>query len=77
MACKSDKDWTMDAQQEQILNALAGMTDPASGKDVAGTSGLEAKVVSSKIKTLKTKGFVDSPVRCKYAITDLGRKHLG
>jgi len=70
-------DWKMDAQQEQILTTLADMSDPASGKDVAGSSGLEPKVVSAKIKTLKTKGFVDSPVRCKYAITDLGRKHLG
>jgi predicted transcriptional regulator len=75
MACKSTSDWKMDGDQEMILDALARMTEPASGKDVAGESGVDAKVVSKKMKDLKTHGFVDSPVRCKYAITDLGRKH--
>lgn len=75
MACKSDGDWKMDQDQEKILAALNGMSDPASGKQIAGEAGLDAKIVSKKMKTLKTKGFIDSPVRCKYAITDLGKKH--
>ena len=59
------------------MSALAGMDSPAGGKEIAEASGLDAEAVSSKIKGLKTKGFVDSPVRCKYAITTSGKAELG
>ena len=66
-------DFKLDDDHKLILNALATMGDPASGKEIAGAVGLDAKLVGNKIKKLKSKGFVDSPVRCKYAITDLGK----
>ena len=73
--CK--KSTGLNDDQKNILSALAGMDGPAGGNEIAEASGLDAKAVSSKIKGLKTKGFVDSPVRCKYAITDLGKAELG
>ncbi|TKJ42174.1 hypothetical protein CEE37_00415 [candidate division LCP-89 bacterium B3_LCP] len=66
----------IDDEGKKVLKALVGFTDPASGKDIANASGLDAKVVSNKIKTLKTKGLVDSPARCKYAVTAAGKDEL-
>ncbi|MBV1714817.1 MAG: winged helix-turn-helix domain-containing protein [Desulfarculus sp.] len=45
-------------------------------KQVAEQSGLESKKVSSTMNALKKEGLVDSPVRCKYAITASGKKAL-
>ncbi len=58
----------------KILSALAELSKPASGKEVAEVSGLDSKDVSKHIKSLKKEGFVDSPVRCKYGITDSGKE---
>ena len=49
---------------------------PFGNKDIAEVTGLEKKVVSSKITALKKKGLVDSPVRCKYGITEEGQAAL-
>lgn len=65
------------ADQKRVLSALAGMAKPASGKEIAEASGVGDDSVSATIKSLKTKGFVDSPARCKYAITDVGKTELG
>ena len=73
--CK--KSTGLNVEQKKILSALVGMNGPAGGKEIAEASGLDAKAVSSKIKGLKTKGFVDSPARCKYAITTSGKAELG
>lgn len=50
---------------------------PCGSKDIAEATGLDNKVVSSQITALKKKGFVDSPVRCKYGITAEGKASLG
>jgi predicted transcriptional regulator len=52
------------------------MTEPAVGKEIAAAVGMESKAVSCKLTALKNKGFVDSPVRCKYAITPNGKAAL-
>ena len=66
----------IDENQKKILSALASLAKPASGKEVAASAGLDAKVVSNEIKKLKSKGFVDSPVRCKYGVTAFGKEQL-
>jgi Fe2+ or Zn2+ uptake regulation protein len=62
--------------QVKILNALNKMTAPAAGKEIATASGVESEVVNAQITKLKKLGFVDSPVRCKYAITAEGKLQL-
>jgi len=66
---------TADASGEarQVLEALAKCSTPCGAKDIAEATGLDKKVVSSRITALKKKGLVDSPIRCKYGITDEGR----
>lgn len=62
--------------QKAILEQIAASIEPCSGKEIAAALGFEAKLVSSKITALKKKGLVDSPVRCKYGITDAGKAVL-
>ena len=63
-------------EQVKILNALNGMDSPAGNKQIAEVTGLDAKVVSTNVAVLKKKGYVDSPVRCKYCITSEGKANI-
>ena len=63
--------------QRQVLVALAKSQEPCGSKDLAEATGLEAKQVSCQITALKNKGYVASPVRCKYSITEAGKSALG
>jgi Mn-dependent DtxR family transcriptional regulator len=49
---------------------------PCTTKDIAVSTGLDAKIVSKDIASLKKLGYVDSPVRCKCGITNSGRMAL-
>ncbi len=73
MACKpkglSDK-------QKEVLEALANTSEACGSKDIAAITTLEAKQISCQITALKKKGYVDSPVRCKYQITEEGKSAL-
>lgn len=60
----------------KVLKALASGEGPFSSKEIAELAGLEAKQVSCQMSNLKKKGLVDSPVRCKYAITNAGKAEL-
>lgn len=40
-------------------------------------TGLEANAISCRIIGLKKKGLVDSPVRCKYGVTEKGKAAIG
>ncbi len=64
-------------EQKQILEAMAKSDEPCGSKDIASATGLESKAISCRITALKKKGLVESPVRCKYAITADGRSALG
>ncbi len=75
MACKN-KCGELSDEQKEVLSALATSSDPCGAKDIAVATSLESKQVSCRITALKKKGYVDSPVRCKYAITEEGRKAL-
>ncbi len=75
MGCKKCNTGLSD-KQTLVLKALAKSKDPSGSKDIAAASGLEPKQVSCQITALKKKGFVSSPVRCKYEITQEGKKAL-
>jgi len=64
-------------ETKQILEALANCDKPCGNKDIAEATGIDKKVISKEITALKKKGLVDSPVRCKYGITDEGRSSIG
>ena len=62
----------IDDIQKKVLQTLAGFDAPAGNKDLAQAADLDGKEVTKAIKGLKSKGLVDSPVRCKYAVTPAG-----
>ncbi len=76
MACKQCGTVSLSDAQRQVLEALAQQTDPCGSKDLVAATGLESKQISCQITALKKKGFVASPVRCKYEITDEGKSIL-
>ncbi len=76
MACSCNCKSGLTTEQKKILREMAKMTEPSGSKDVAAATGLESKSVSCRLTSLKKKGFIDSPVRCKYVITEEGRKQI-
>jgi len=66
----------MDNDQKKVLTALAELDKPSSGKEIAAASQLDPKDVAKHIKKLKDQGFVDTPVRCKYGVTEQGKQNL-
>jgi len=75
MGCGGNKKCLTD-EQKQVLDAMANCDGPCGSKDIAAATGLEPKQVSCRITALKKKGYVDSPVRCKYEITGEGKSAL-
>ncbi len=77
MACKSSSkksgDITLTEEQQKILAALAAATEPIACKDIAENTGIPSKAVSCRLRSLRSKGFVDSPARCRYMATETGR----
>lgn len=67
---------TLTDEQKQILKAMAGIQKPCGSKEIAAATGLDSKAISSQITAMKKVGLVDSPVRCKYGITDDGQAAL-
>jgi len=63
-------------EQKQILQALVDADKPFGNKDLVEATGLDKKVISSKVAAMKKAGLVDSPVRCKYGVTTEGKKAL-
>jgi len=76
MKCKNFSEKGLDEKQRKILKALAATPETCGTKDIAGTTGMEAKQVSCHITSLKKKGYIESPVRCKYTITQEGKAAL-
>ena len=74
MACKSKCGTKeLSGKQREVLEALAQCKDACGSKDIAAATSLDPKQVSCQITALKKKGFVESPVRCKYSITGDGK----
>lgn len=65
------------SETKQILEALANAEKPFGNKDLVEATSLDKKIISKHITALKKDGLVDSPVRCKYGITDKGKSSLG
>jgi predicted transcriptional regulator len=63
-------------EQKQILEALAGSEVPCGSKDIAAATGIDSKTVGSRLTAMKKTGLVESPVRCKYGVTEEGRAAL-
>ena len=59
------------------MKALAAGDAPQANKQLAQATGLDGKEISALIKDLKSRGLVESPVRCKYSLSDSGRSALG
>ena len=81
MACKrkkkADKEIQLTEEQKKILMAMAEMEGPVASRDIAGATGIPSKSLSCRIRSLKTKGLLESPARCKYEITEAGRQLIG
>lgn len=75
MGCGCKKSALNDKQKE-VLEAMSKCDGPCASKDIAAAVGKEAKQISCQITALKKKGFIDSPVRCKYEITNEGKTAL-
>ncbi len=77
MACASCTTSKVSDTQRQVLEALANSPEACGSKELAAATGLEAKQISCQITALKNKGYVASPARCKYEITEQGKNVLG
>ncbi len=76
MGCKKCGTGGLTDKQREVLEALANCSEACGSKDIAAATSLETKQVSCQITALKKKGYVSSPARCKYEITDEGRNAL-
>ena len=70
------KPFSLNDEHKKVLSTLNASTEPLGNAQIAEISGLDKKIVTSRTKTLKTKGYIDSPASCKYAITDMGKKEV-
>ena len=77
MGCARNQSPSLSDSQRLVLDALAKSAEPCGSKEIAAATGLETKQISCQITALKNKGYVTSPVRCKYSITDAGMGVLG
>lgn len=56
-----------------MLQVLSQLEKPAGNKEIAQVASLDGKDVTKAIKALESKGLVDSPGGCKYAVTESGK----
>jgi len=61
-------------EQKGILRALTQLTDPAGCKVIGEKAGIPWRTVMAKLRGLKKEGYVESPVKGKYVITEKGRE---
>ncbi len=76
VACESKSCGTLTEEQKKILEALAGAKEPIAIRDISAATGIPCKSVSCRIRSLKNKGYIESPARCKYTITGAGKSVL-
>ncbi|MCD4807097.1 MAG: helix-turn-helix domain-containing protein [Methanococcoides sp.] len=60
----------LDTNEETILKVLEDSEEPLRPGDVAEATGIDSKMVSKSLASLKKKGLVCSPKRCYYDITN-------
>lgn len=76
MGCGKCGNKIINDQQQQILKTLVQSVAACGSKDIAAAVNLEPKQISSQLTALKKKGYVASPVRCKYEITEAGKNAI-
>ncbi len=72
MGCKT----TEIGENEKTVIAALEKLGVSGSKDIALEAKLEPKIVSAVIKKLKNRGFIESPARCKYSITEQGKEQI-
>lgn len=58
------------------MKALSELSEPAGCKEIAEKAYLPTPKVIGKLRGLKNRGLVESPVKGKYVITEEGKKLL-
>lgn len=61
---------TLNETESAVLNALESSDKSLRPGDIAKSTGLESKLVSKTIASLKKKGLVYSPKRCYYDVSN-------
>ncbi len=74
MACK--REFKLEDIHKRILGALKGSDTPLACKDIAAAAGLKSSQVSCRMRSLKSRGYVESPEKGKYVITDKGLSEI-
>ena len=64
----------LDETQKGILKALTQLTEPAGCKIIGEQADIPWRTVMGKLRGLKKEGYVETPVKSKYVITDKGRE---
>ena len=70
----SKKSGELDDLSKKILAALSEFSEPVGCGDIAKKIGEKVQRVMGKLRSLKNKGFVESPVKGKYVISSEGLK---
>ena len=60
----------------KILEALSAAEGPMTSKEIAEKAGLTTREVGCRIAGLKKRGWIESPEKGKYVITDKGKEAL-
>jgi len=60
----------LDTNEEMILKVLEDSEEPLRPGDVAEATGIDNKLVSKSLSSLKKKGLICSPKRCYYDISN-------
>lgn len=63
-------------EEKAILTALSQIKEPAGCAAIGGRAGINWRRVMGMLRGLKKAGYVESPVKGKYVITDRGRQTL-
>jgi len=70
MACK--RGFKLEDIHKRTLGALKGSDAPLACKDIAAAAGLKSSQVSCRMRPLKSRGYLESPEKGKYVVTDEG-----
>ncbi len=69
----AEKDKGLGTEDRKVLKAMKAAGQAAAPKQIAEAAGMDSKKVSEIIQSLKTQGLVESPVRCKWTLTEAGK----
>ncbi|MEO0236302.1 MAG: winged helix-turn-helix domain-containing protein [candidate division WOR-3 bacterium] len=77
MPCaRKPKNEGQDDTIKKILEILKNATNPMGCAEIGKAAGLSTTQVMAKLRSMKTKGLVESSEKGKYVITEAGRKYI-